>query len=131
MKISNKLKLRDLSFKVFMVDLNGSHHYDIFGSYRVLESIAMYVLWSPEERKKHIHSSPLRWCFGDLDGNANYEFMMNAWPYGNDDKISDGEKVSLYRLCVEPNEEFLMDLVARVSKTSARQFLREERRRYK
>lgn len=37
----------------------------------------------------------------------------------------------LYQMYVEPNRELLLDLVSRVTKSSAKKYLSEERKRYR
>ena len=40
------------------------------------------------------------------------------------------KKVDVYDLYVVPNKDLLLDLISKVSKNSAQEFLREERKKY-
>lgn len=96
---------------------------NLFGSARVLRSVALWVLMPEEEKRRH---DPLSWCFSDVRGRAEYEFMMSPWVGGGEE-----QKVDIWTMYVVPNGELLIDLISRVTPTSARAYLREERKRYK
>ena len=76
---------------------------------------------SEEEKKKH---DALSWCFADVRGRAEYEFIMSPWVGGGEE-----QKVDIYQMYVEPNRELLLDLISRVTPNSAQTYLREERKR--
>lgn len=130
MKIKGKIPLTELYFGYKLYEMNYTSGverkiitYNLFNSSRVLRSVAMWVLMPEEEKKKH---DALSWCFIDVRGRSEYEFVMSPWG-------GEGEprKVDIYQMYVEPNEELLLDLVSRVTKSSAKEYLREERKRYR
>lgn len=135
MKIKEKMKLEDLYFGVKLYEMSYSSReerkivtYNLFDSYRVKRSVASWVVMKPEEKEKHEF---LPWCFGDTWGRTEWEFIMCPWPYGENELVSDqGEKVDIYGMYVEPNAGLLRDLVDRVTVSSAKKYLAEDRRRY-
>lgn len=136
--MSKKVSLDSLYFGVKLLPLcysskserNELKTYNLFDFYGVKWSVAKYVSMTPEERKL-LSSEPYMFCFGDVWGRTEYEFIINSWPYSDDDKISDGIKVDTFQMYVEPNAEYLMSLVNSVSVSSAKAYLREERKRLK
>lgn len=129
MKIKDKIKITDLYFgyrNYAMSYTSGEERkietYNLFDSARVIRSVALWVLMSEEEKKKH---DPLSWCFADVRGRAEYEFVMSPWVGGGEEN-----KVDIWTMYVVPNGELLLDIISRVSPTSARTYLREERKRY-
>lgn len=130
MKIKDKYKLTDLYFgyKIYKMSYTSGEErgittYNLFDSSRVLHSVATWVLMPEDEKKKH---DPLSWCFMDVRGRAEYEFIMSPWAGGGEE-----QKVDIWTMYVVPNGELLIDLISRVSPNSARAYLREERRRYR
>ena len=128
MNIKDKIKLTDLYFgyrNYAMSYTSGEERkittYNLFDSTRVLRSVAMWALMPDEEKKKH---DALSWCFSDVRGRAEYEFMMSPWAGGGEE-----QKVDIYQMYVEPNKELLLDLISRVTPNSAQAYLREERKR--
>ena len=112
-------------------ELDNLKTYNLFGFGRVKWSVARWVTMTDKERKS-LMSDPLRFCFGDVWGRTEYEFIACPWPYTDEMTISNsGIKVDTYQLYVEPNKDYLMSLVNRVSVTSARAYLRDERKRRK
>ena len=130
MRTKDKLKLTDLYFgyKLYKMSYSSREErkivtYNLFNSSRVLRSVAMWVLMSEDEKKKH---DALAWCFGDVRGRSEYEFVMSPLAGGGEP-----QKVDIWTMYVEPNKELLLDLVSRVTPNSARTYLREERKRYR
>ena len=130
MKIKDKIKLTDLYFGYKIYDLSYTSEeerkistHNLFDSSRVLYSVATWVTMSEEEKKKH---DALSWCFSDVMGRSEYEFVMSPWAGGGEP-----QKVDIYQMYVEPNKELLLDLVSRVSKASAQAYLREWRKLYR
>lgn len=130
MKIKDKIKITDLYFGYRNYAMSYTSDkgrqietMNLFGSVRVLRSVALWVLMPEEEKRKH---DPLSWCFSDVRGRAEYEFMMSPWVGGGEE-----QKVDIWDMYVVPNGELLIDLISRVTPTSARAYLREERKRYK
>ena len=129
MKIKDKYKLTDLYFGYKNYEMSytaGKERkivtYNLFDSHRVLRSVARWVLMSDEDKKKH---DALSYCFSDVRGRAEYEFVISPWA-----GEGEAQKVDIWTMYVEPNKELLLDLISRVSPTSARAYLREERKRY-
>lgn len=129
MKIKEKIKLTHLYFgyKNYEMSYNtreerGIVTHNLFSSHRVLRSVARWVLMSDEEKKKH---NALSYCFADVRGRAEYEFVISPW-------VGEGDvqKVDIWTMYVEPNKELLLDLISRVTPASAKAYLREERKRY-
>lgn len=130
MKTKDKIKLTDLYFgyKNYAMSYTSGEErkvetYNLFGSTRVLRSVAMWVLMPEEEKKKH---DLLSWCFIDVKGRAEYEFIMSPWVGGGEE-----QKVDIYQMYVEPNAKLLMEMINNVSINSAKRYLAEERKKYK
>lgn len=135
-----KIKLEDLYFGVVLYEFSWSGKdkqqlktYNLFDSLRVLRSVAMWVVETNKDSKFAKEHDFLRWCFRDVSGRAEWEFVVCPWGgLKNDDKVVEvGEKVDTYRMYVKPNAKYLRELVNSVSVSSAKKFLTEERRRYR
>lgn len=135
--LKSKMKLDDLYFGIMCRKLSYSgknktpllKKYNLFSLGRIKHSVAMWVVMSPEERKKHKF---LPWCFLDVWGRCEYEMIISDWPYPDDAKVEDiGERYDVYELYVKPNAELLEDMVNRVSKSSAQAYLKEYRKKFK
>lgn len=127
METKNKIKLTDLYFGYKNYEMSYSSGrerkivtYNLFGSSRVLRSIALWVLMPEKERNDH---DALSWCFSDVRCRSEYEFVMSPWAGGGEP-----EKVDIWTMYVEPNRELLLGLISRVTPNSARQYLRDERK---
>ena len=104
--------------------------YNLFDFSRVKTSVARWVTMKPSERDEI--SNPLLFLFGDVWSRTEFEFMMCPWPFEKDEKISEsGIKVDTYRMYVLPNAKLLLDMVNRVSKSSAQKYLTEARKAYR
>lgn len=130
MKVTKKMKLTDLYFgyKNYAMSYTSREEreiktYNLFSGTRVLRSVAMWVLMPEKEKKER---NALSWCFADVRGRAEYEFVMSPWVGGGEP-----QKVDIWTMYVEPNKDILLDLISRVSVSSARAYLREERKRRK
>lgn len=127
--------INDLYFGVRLLSISYSNDerkklktYNLFDFSRVKKSVAMWVAKGPEFQKEHDF---LRWCFGDVWSRTEYEMIICPWPYRDSDTIEDaGQKVDTFTLYCEPNEGLLRKMVDDVSVSSAKKYLREERRRY-
>lgn len=135
--MKEKIPLKDLYFGIVVPkssytkkeDRNMLEQSNLFCSSRVKWAVAKWVLMPEEERKTH---NFLTWCFFDTCGRAEYEFIVCPWPYTEDDTIKNtGLKVDTWTLYVEPNAKLLKELVDRVSQSSARAYLAEERKMFK
>lgn len=126
------MKIDEAYFGVCIRDFNTGKikSYNLFNSSRVKWSVARYVIMSKEERDS-LFSDPLHFCFGDVQGRCEYEFMVCPWGGLNEnDKVVDvGEKVDIFKMYVEPNADYLMELVNSISVNSAKRYLRNERKR--
>lgn len=130
MRIEEKININDLYFGYKIYDFSYVSEeerkistHNLFDSSRVLWSVAMWVLMSEDEKKQH---DALSWCFGDTRGRCEYEFVMAPWAGEGEER-----KVDIYQMYVEPNSELLLDIISRVTVSSAKKYLSEERKRYK
>lgn len=141
MKIKDKISIESLYFGVVLPKMSYSSAkeknelkvYNLFDFSRVKHSVAIWVTMSPEERmkRKDLHDQ-LMFCFSDVWSRIEFECMMCPWPYKEGDTIAGtGTKTDTFSLYVEPNGELLMDLVNRVTKTSAKAYLRDWRKVHK
>lgn len=121
------MNLNKAYFGVTTLENNKLRTWNLFDNLRVKWSVARYVAMSKEERKNLV-SEPYRFCFGDVWGRCEYECVLLPWPSMNEKKAL---KVDVFQLYVEPNKDYLMEIVDSISVTSAKQYLREERNRYK
>lgn len=104
--------------------------YNLFGSSRVMFSVARWVTMPKKEREKV--GNPLTFLFGDVWGRVEYEFIVCPWPYAEEDTIDNsGVKVDIYQMYVKPNAEYLLSLVDKVSVSSAKRYLAEWRKVHK
>lgn len=137
MKIKDKIDINDLDFGVMLQPMNYTKYenktkleqHNLFGSSRVLESVARWVLMNDIERKKYDF---LKWCFFDVCARVEYEFIVCPWPFKENVTVSDcGVKVDTWTMYVVPNAELLRELVDRVTPTSAERYLKERRKLYR
>lgn len=124
-----KINLNDAYFGIRLFSLSYSSKseqkletYNLFSLSRIKWSVARYITMSDEERKTLL-SDPLHFCFGDVWGRCEYEFF--ARPMVGDQE----EKTDVFQLYVEPNADYLMKIVNSISVNSAREYLRNERKR--
>ena len=137
--MENKISLNKLYFGIKLYPLSYRSRdeqrelktYNLFELSRVKWSVAKYATMNDKE-KKSIMSDPLHFCFGDVWSRSEFEFMVCPWPYTEDDTIDgSGVKVDTWTLYVEPNKDLLMKMVNSVSVSSAKAYLRDERKRLK
>lgn len=126
-----KISIDKAYFGVKLFALSYSSHkerkietYNLFDFGRVKWSVARYVTMSKEERESLL-SDPLHFCFGDVAGGCEYEYIIRPMV----SKEEDEKKVDVFQMYVEPNADHLMSIVDRISVSSAQKYLREERRR--
>lgn len=118
------MKLMDLYFGYKMVELNGElSTKNLFGSMRVLHSIAMYRT----NPNMDLLTDPFEFCFGDTRSRCEYEFQVCQWPC-LDDSNPTLTKVDVYTMYAKPNKDYLMSLVESVSINSCREFLKKYNR---
>ena len=131
MNKGKKIPITDLYFGIRLYKMSFSSAserdeivtYNLFGSSRVLWSVAMWVTGDDKFRQEHDF---LSWCFFDVRGRAEYEFLVLPWPSGDEDKA---QKVDTYFMYVEPNAALLRQMVDQVSVSSAKKYLAEERKK--
>ena len=129
--MKTKLNINNLYFGIKLFSLSYSSKqerkleaYNLFDFSRVKWSVARYVTMTKEEREVML-LDPIRFCFGDVWGRCEYEYLIRPMVGDDEDEI----KTDVFQMYVEPNAEYLMGLVNRVTKTSAKDYLREERKR--
>lgn len=125
-----KISIDKAYFGVKLFELSYSSHkerkietYNLFDFGRVKWSVAKYVVMGKEKRKS-LANNPLRFCFGDTAGRCEYECIVRPMV----SKREHEKKVDIYQMYVEPNADYLMSIVGRISVSSAQKYLREERR---
>ena len=121
------MELTDLYFGCMNFDFNQKKmvKHNLFGSMRVLRSIAIYKTRQDELVNDEWYRGefdPLHFCFGDLWGHVEYEMMVGGM---FEDKL---EKMSLWDMYVVPNGDLLMDMVNKVSVESCEKWLEEHKR---
>lgn len=118
------LNINDLYFGYKQFDPNTGElrTHNLFGSIRVLTSVALY---RTKGDKLQIND-PFSFIFGDTRGRCQYEFVVSPWA-----RDGEGQKVDIFSMYAEPNKEYLMSLVDKVSISSCRKLLAEERKRRK
>lgn len=121
------MNIKDLYFGCLNYDFNHNRmeKHNLFGSMRVLYSIAIYKTRQEELTNQEWFGGefdPLRFCFGDLDGHVEYEMQVGG-PFKEET-----EKMSLWDMYVVPNEELLMKMVDSVSVESCQEWLKENKR---
>lgn len=103
--------------------------YNLFELGRVKWAVAYWVASDDEFKKEH---DLIRWCFGDVWGRCEYEFIVCPWPYKDGETVEEaGAKVDIFQMYVEPNKQILTEMVNSVSAASAKRYLSEERKRWK
>lgn len=135
------MKIEDLEYigKVYDFNHRRFEDYNIFNNSRVLRGIAMWIVANKRKKKskndKYLlerYRTPedvIQLCFFDLCGRCEYEFIVkdgeivgSLW-----DNV-EGEKSDVYKYYVLPNSQMLMDMINKVSLTSAQRWLREDRK---
>lgn len=118
------LNLNDLYFGYKQFDPNTGKlcTHNLFGSIRVLTSVALYRT----KGDKLQLDDPFSFIFGDARSRCQYEFVISPWV-----GLGEEQKVDIFSMYVEPNKKYLMSLVDQVSISSCRKFLAEERKRRK
>lgn len=125
--LKNRIDVDDLYFgvKVWNSNKNELETINLFDIHRIKYSVAKWVLMDDEARAKWDASMFL---FGEVWSRTQFEFIACPWPYGDNEKISDhGQKIDTFSLYVEPNLPLLLDLISRVTKASARWFLKNNK----
>ena len=137
MELKKKIPLNKLYFGVRLYPMSYSSKdkatdletYNLFDFGRVKKGVARYVTMKSDERKRL--SNPLSFCFGDVWGRCECEFVVCPWGGLKEGaKVEEvGLKMDTYEMYVKPNADLLMDMVNRVTVSSARKYLSEERKR--
>ena len=119
------IKLEDAYFGIMRPNFNHKGKLEpenLFGSMRVLHSVALWKT-DPTIIKKH---NLISWCFGDTRWRCEYEWLVFPWANASDD--SEGWKVDVYSMYVEPNKQILEKIVDSISVSSCRKWLRDHKR---
>ena len=122
--MKEKLDIEKLYFGVKVIDFNTdkTKTINLFSINKVATSVAVYVKRRGTKTwKEHVENEnfdPLRFCFGSVWGRVQYEMFVTDM-FGKTE-----EKVDVYQMYVEPNRELLLDMVNRVSVSSARRYLK-------
>lgn len=133
--MKEKININDLYFGIRMPQMSYSSSrekntlktYNLFDFSRVKFSVARWRTMNDEDKK--LITNPLGFCFGDTWGRTEFEWVVNTWPYKDDEKVENGEKVDVFQMYVEPNADLLMNMVNHVTTTSAKKYIAEERKR--
>lgn len=127
--MNNKTDIRDLYFGVVIpTEVGGKVKYNtqnLFGSVRVLTSVARWATMKPE-RKKEI-SNPLFYLFGDTWSRVEWEFLVCPFITRTYTRERPLEKVDVYKMYVQPNAELLLAMVENITKSSAEKYLRKSK----
>lgn len=119
------MKITDLDFGYMQFDPNTGEltRHNIFSNVSVMRSVAQWVTMSSSRRKAGL--DPISFCFIDYWSRCQYEFVIKPW-------VGEGEeqKVDIWTMYVVPNKDILFDMIDKVSVNSAREWLREERKKY-
>ena len=122
-------KIDDLYFGIKLFSLSYSEEkeleletYNLFSFGRIKWAVATYIV-----RKKEIASDPLHFCFADVWGRCEYEYLIR--PFVSNPKLE--TKIDVFSMYVEPNAKLLMEMVNDVSLSSAKKYLAEERKRFR
>lgn len=117
------MKIDELYFGYVMFDPN-SHElkqYNLFSSLRVQHSIARWATMDEIERS---HFDQLHFCFGDTQYRCEYEMLVDSWPVQNEKGLT---KVDTYQMYVEPNRDYLLSLVNKISADEGKKWLKANR----
>lgn len=95
--------------------------YNIFQSTRVMRSVAMWIVGKALEGHNF-----LRWCFGDLDGQTEWEILVSSWP--SVEGQADARKFSIFDLYIRPNEKLLKGMIDEVDAKSAEAWLKQNKK---
>lgn len=119
------MKVDDLYFGVMYMDSNTRlmTRVNLFDLSRIRERVAHWVAY-PDKRIGDVHT-----CFFDVCGRCEYEWAVDG--LFSKDMNQTSQKVDVYDMYVVPNIDHLADMISKVSKNSALQYLRAERKRRK
>lgn len=118
------LDLEKAHFGIKMWDMNRKEfrNQNLFGSCRVLDSIAIY------KTRKYVHDKytsvddVVHFCFGDTRGRVQYEMGISE-VFSDDVK-----KADVYTMYVEPNKKLLYDMVQEISVASCKRWMKKSTR---
>lgn len=134
MRKPGQININDLYFGIVVEDANAMGTRDflrtqnLFQSSGVLWSVAYWVASDDAFKKEH---DLIDWCFSDVRSRCQYEFVVCPWGGSSGREIVGevGIKVDTYRMYVKPNKAILEKMVNSVSLNSAKNFLKEYRKR--
>lgn len=125
------MKLNDAYFGIRMFDGNSNqlNTVNIFDLYKVKYSVAKYKTLSKKKKDEIFngkHSlSPLIFLFSDVWGRVQYEFSIKKIFTDNEELKED-----VYSMYVIPNQKILLDIVDKISVSSCRDFLKQEKEKH-
>lgn len=109
------MKLNDAYFGIKLIRGGKLVDANLFGSIRVLDSIACWKLM-PKSTKRTLSSDLIHFCFGDTRGRYEYEMMVEPLIGG------EPQKVDIFQMYVLPNAKLLENIVKSISVSSAREY---------
>lgn len=119
------MKIEDLEFNVMIRDVNRTRgqkvelrKFNVFHSRRVMRSVAMWVAGKAPKDSDFLH-----WCFSDLAHRTEYEVMVSSWPPVENSE----DKFDVFTLYIEPNAKLLREMVDKVSVSSAKNWLKNNK----
>lgn len=119
------MEIEDLEFNVMIQDgawVKGQkvklRKFNVFHSHRVMLSVAMWVAGKAPENSDFLH-----WCFGDLAHRTEYEMIVSSWPPAENSE----DKFDVFTLYIEPNAKLLKEMVDKVSVSSAKNWLKNNK----
>lgn len=94
---------------------------NLFDIPRVKEDIASYI--KHKEKGDYSPLSPLYHCFGSVQGRCEWEWVVDD--IGTRDMNQTAEKVDIYSMYVEPNAEYLLELVNSLTYKDIKDWIRK------
>ena len=121
------MEIENLYFgiKLFGFNTRKLEDQNLFSSYRILRSIALYIAEYKDNNEDNFIEDPLVFCFGDTRGRVEYEYYISG------PTERETYKVDVWDMYIAPNRNHLMKLVNLVSKESAERWVKEDERRRK
>ena len=123
------MKLTDVYFGITILNPNSPKPLELqtvnlFWSARVLRSIAVYKTQKESLEKSYDNLDVLHFCFGDTEMRHEYEIFIKG-AFDEDYKLYD-----VYKMYVEPNRDYLLELVDKISVQSCKDWLEKDDKKY-
>lgn len=115
------LDLEKAYFGIRVWDSNKKEFVDsnLFGSCRVLDSIAVWKLRKHVREKYIAPDDVISWCFGDVRGRVQYEMEIGG-PF-SDETV----KTDIYSMYVLPNKKLLYDMLLNITIASCKRWAKK------